>query len=134
MLAKEVAAFDIYGKLRETQLISEEGDETQPRFVIEVVEPACDEVKFGRKNASFFERVTDKQDKFQEVRAAGCTMRGRLLTAEVLLATLKMQVADTSASLEKLARKAAQTETKLSARASGVEELSSAEKDCVRRH
>lgn len=105
MAVEEVALSGVPGKLQKVQRVCEDGGEVVPTFVVEVIEPACEGIEDRRENAKLKKCITDGHVKLATACAARCTMRGKLETAEGQATSLKRQLVDDGAALEKLASK-----------------------------
>lgn len=77
--------------------------------IVEIIKLAREGIEAIQKNATLAQCNTDVQAKFEETCAEVCKMYRDLEAARGQVITLKRQLADVGAGLEKLASKAAQT-------------------------
>lgn len=75
MTAEEVAKSGDRGKLRQVQLVCEDGCDSASMTIVNVIKLARESFKIERKNATIFSRETDLEAESVKIRATVRTMR-----------------------------------------------------------
>lgn len=125
---KETATTGIRDKLREFQRFCEEGGESVPATIFDVVELAHESIEMKRKNATMLTPQMDLGGELVETRAVGRTMCGQTTAAKDGIEVSKPKLADAQMALEMWADKSYRTESVLRNKTFVVEKSLDAEK------